>query len=160
MVAGEYFGKSCQPASPGSVSNLSDLYKWGALPHPVGSGGGGPTGACGADYGTTAERFLFGAALSSPDDNGCRFFDTDLGELFVWINGAWSIPVLTPASNRGVSIYLGDEATVLLQPYRPGDLWIDDTAGRYEVRVCRASPITNTRADWIAVGRQNGRWGP
>jgi len=148
-------GKNC-----GTDRSLGDAvveaYKTGALPH-TDTGGGGPGGGP-AKRGTTAERMALGGTLVAVDNNGHPFYDTDLGILFTWYEGAWVSDVHTPetTTKNQVEIWVGDQAEILAQTYKRNDLWVDTEKTSMPVlRICKAMVITNTIGDWIAVGVQN-----
>lgn len=102
-------------------------------------------------HGTTAERGALALTLTV-DDTGRRFYDTDLDELFSWVGSKWIRSVI--ATDQPIQYHVGPAATVLLRPYKPGDLWADSTSS-YKLRICKVTTITNTLADWVSIGAQN-----
>jgi hypothetical protein len=103
-------------------------------------------------HGTTADRIAFGATLTLAD-TGWRFYDTDEDDLYCWVKDRWEKPVVS--IEREIKDYYGDAATVLPLTYRKGDRWTDPTTNACTVYVCKATTITHTTADWVAIGRQN-----
>lgn len=108
-------------------------------------------------YGTTLERTALGGVLSN-EDVFRKFFDTTLGELFVWDGAQWAVPVLSIGAQRGVVDYVvsspAELSAVLASNYRKGDRLTDLTTVACRVSVCRADLITHSISDWIAIGKQ------
>lgn len=102
-------------------------------------------------HGTTSDRATLATQLTV-DDTGRKFYDTDLEELFTWVGDRWIRPVI--AVDQAIQYHVGDPATVLARPYKPGDLWADSTAN-YKLRICKVTVVTNTIADWVSIGSQN-----
>jgi len=102
-------------------------------------------------YGTTAQRAALIPSMTA-GNTGHQFYDTDDQALYVWAYDHWERPVISIGG--GVRDFVGTAAEILPLDYRAGDRWTA-TDANYTVRVCRASPITHSAADWIAIGRQN-----
>jgi hypothetical protein len=103
-------------------------------------------------YGTTSQRTTLGAGLS-PANTGHQFYDLDETTLYIWAYDHWERPVIeigTPV----IRDYIGTDTEVLPLMYRAGDRWTD-TDSNYTVRVCKATTITHTLADWVSIGRQS-----
>ncbi len=54
----------------------------------------------------------------------------------------------------GVRDLVGDPSTVLPMTYAKGDRWTDTSTAYSTLRVCKATTITHTLADWVIVGQQ------
>jgi hypothetical protein len=104
-------------------------------------------------HGTTADRLLLGLSLTI-SDTGRDFYDTDMDVPFSWVKDRWVMATVC-IGNIQVRDYVGDAALVLPQNYRKGDRWTDLDSDVATLRVCKATTITHTLADWVVIGRQS-----
>jgi hypothetical protein len=102
--------------------------------------------------GDTAMMNLVAATLNGTDI-GRRFYNTDQSCMFEWL-GADFFPSVQVAHGPVIREYIGPSSEVLPLDYRRCDRWTDNSHARCLLRICIATAVTHTLADWALVGRQ------
>ncbi len=102
-------------------------------------------------HGTTLTRATLAASLTV-DDTGRPYYDTDEDCYYLWVGATWTTAVVS--IGHAVRDFVGTPAEILPQAYRKGDRWTDLTTAICLIRICKATTITHTAADWIPIGRQ------